>query len=314
MRHKLRVVDIEEACQCPFYMKNTSGKSNCLIKLATTPQILTSLLEDDSHSDSDYWEMDCGGEWDNCSILPLIYRFKEDEEEPIANLSKDSQAIEEYNPFGDSENPDDYPDEVESPIIVPDTHKVKNKNVELENFNTKFSIHIVANPYLVKGDVLVFPTNNHLEIDDLELRKMLRGRIDLEISEYLKKPIKMGTVYVTSNGGENSSVKTKKIYHSVVAGTSRLVNEKDVGDSTFKSLSLADSEGVKTVVMTPSDCGTLDIYATAMVQLGAIKQFLMSHPETKIEHIFMVMTDQLSYDVFSEYHRRIFKKRKLTTK
>lgn len=311
MRHKLKVVDVESACQCPFYMKDTGGKSSCLIKLTTTPQILTSLLESDDHSDSDYWDMDCGGEWSNCSVLPLLYRFKEDEEEQtVISMSKNEQAIEEYDPFGDSENPDDYPDEPESPIItIEPTPKIV-RTVELENYPTKFTIHMVKNPYLVKGDVLVYPTNNQLCIDDMELRRMLRGLIDNEINMFLQKPVRMGKIYTTSNGGERSLVKAKHIYHAVVAGTSRLVNEKDVGDSTFKALVRASIEGHKSVILMPSDCGTLDIYATAMVQIGAIKQFLMSHPETKIEHIFMVMTDQLSCDVFNKYNKRIFKKRK----
>jgi O-acetyl-ADP-ribose deacetylase (regulator of RNase III) len=311
MRHKLKVVDVEAACQCPFYMKDTGGKSSCLIKLTTTPQILTSLLESDDHSDFDYWDMDCGGEWSNCSVLPLLYRFKEDEEEQVAPMSKNEQAIEDYNPFGDSENPDDYPDEPESPIItIEPTQEVAVKAVELESYPTKFTIHMLKNPYLVKGDVLVYPTNNQLYIDDMELRRMLRGLIDNEINGFLQKPIRMGKIYVTSNGGEKSMVKAKHIYHAVVAGTSRLVNEQDVGDSTFKALARASIEGHKSVILMPSDCGTLDIYATAMVQLGAVKQFLMSHPETKLEHIFMVMADQLSYDVFNKYNRRIFKKRK----
>ncbi len=310
MRHKLQVVDIEEACQCPFYMKNTNGESHCVIKLTTTPQLLTSLLENDAHSDFDYWEMDCGGEWNNCSILPLLYKFKEDE----PPVSTNDTAIEEYNPFDDSENPDDYPDQVESPVIVPGPDKLQNKQIELEVYPTKVSIHTVTNPYLVKGDVLVYPTNNHLDVDDLELRRMLRGTIDVEINQYLQSPIKMGQIYSTSNGGERSHLKVKQIYHAVVAGTSRLVNEKDVGDTTFKALVQASMEGLKNVVMMPSDCGTLDIYATAMVQIGAIKQFLMSHKKTSLENIFIVMTDQLSHDVFTKYHKRIFKKRKIATK
>lgn len=311
MRHKLKVLDIEDACQCPFYMQNTAGKSSCLIKLTTTPEALTSQLESDTHSDFDYWDMDCGGEWGNCSILPLLYQFKEDDEEAPQVVSKNEQAISEYDPFGDSENPDDYPDEPEAPIIVPAPDKLLKQNVEMEAFNTKFTIHIVKNPYLVKGGVLVYPANNQLYIDDIELRKMLRGSIDQELEVYLRKPIKMGRIYATSNGGTRSLVKAKKIYHAIVAGTSRLVNEKDVGDSTFKALARASAEGEESVILIPSDCGTLDIYATAMVQIGAVKQFLMSHSDTSVKQIFMVMTDQTSYDVFTKYHKRIFKKRKV---
>lgn len=314
MLHKLKVVDIENACQCPFYMKNTAGESSCIIKLTTTPEALTSQLESDNHSDFDYWDMDCGGEWENCSILPLLYQFKEEDEEVQQNTSKNEQAIADYDPFGDSENPDDYPDEPEAPIIVPAPDTLLKKNVEMEVFNTKFTIHVVKNPYLVKGDILVYPTNNQLYIDDIELRKMLRGSIDSELGVYLQKPIKMGQIYTTSSGNSSSLVKAKKIYHAIVAGTSRLVNEKDVGDSTFKALARASGEGAESIILIPSDCGTLDIYATAMVQIGAVKQFLMSHRDTCIKHIFMVMTDDVSYEVFVKYHKRIFRKRKMSVK
>lgn len=311
MRHKLKVVDIENACDCPFYMQNTAGKFKCLIKLTTTPEILASQLESDTHSDFDYWDADCGGKWDNCSILPLLYQFKEDDEE---EMSKNDQAINEYNPFGDSDDPDDYEYEPESPVIVPEPEKAPKQNVEMESFNTKISIHVVNNPYLVKGDVLVYPTNNQLYIDDMELRKMLRGSIESELNVYLQKPIRMGKIYTTTNGGERSLVKAKKIYHAVVAGTSRLVNEKDVGDSIFTALVRASMENAESIILIPSDCGTLDIYATAIVQIGAIKQFLMSHKDTNIKHIFIVMTDQISHDVFAKYYKRIFKKRKTSIK
>jgi len=316
MRLKLRVVDVEEACECPFYMKDTNGSSHCLVKLTTTPQILTSLLENSDHSDEDYWEMDCEGKWNNCSVLPLIYKFKEDEEAVVEApiVSKSEQAIKEYDPFNDSEDPDDYPDEPEAPVITPGPDKITDKVFEMEQYTTQVSLHVVKNPYIVKGDVLIYPTNNQLYIDDLTLRRMLRSTIDSELEAYLQRPIQMGHIYATTNGGDKSHVKAKKIYHAVVAGTSRLVNEQDVGNTTFKGLNRASSEGAESVVMLPGDCGTLDIYATALVQMGAIKQFLLSHPDTSIKHIFIVMTDELSHGVFSQYYKRVFKKRKVAVK
>ncbi len=313
MRYKLKVVDIEKACQCPFYMSDKNNKSQCIIKLTTTPSSLVSQLEDDAHSDFDYWDMDCKGVWQNCSILPLLYKFKEeDEQESKADDSltnKNKDAVEEYDPFNDSENPDDYSEEPEAPVIVPAPEKI-NKNVELESFNTKFSIHKVENPYLVKADVLVYPSNNQLYIDDLELRKMLKNSINVELANYLSKSIEMGKIYPTTNGGKTSTVKAKNIYHAVVAGTSRLVNEADVSNATFNSLVRASLEGREYVVLMPADCGTLDIYATAMNQIGAVKQYLMSDKNTNIKEIFMVMRDEESFNVFTKYHIRIFKKRK----
>ena len=191
---------------------------------------------------------------------------------------------------------------------APDT--ILQKVIELEEYPTRVSIHQVPNPYLVKSDVLVLPTNNQLYIDDLELRKMLRGTIENELETYRKRKINMGKIYVTTNGGEKSYVKSTQIYHAVVAGTSRLVNEGDVSNSTFEALVKASMSGAKKIVMIPGDCGTLDIYATAMVQIGAIKQFLSSHAETSLEDIFIVMTDEPTYQVYQKYYRRIFKKRK----
>jgi hypothetical protein len=36
------------------------------------------------------------------------------------------------------------------------------------------------------------------------------------------KPIKMGSVFETNNGGEQSKIQAKKIFHAVVAGESRI--------------------------------------------------------------------------------------------
>jgi hypothetical protein len=58
---------------------------------------------------------------------------------------------------------------------------------------TKISIHKIENPYLVKADVLVYPTNIGLTIDDPLLNKMSRGVVQNELDRF-QKPINMGTV------------------------------------------------------------------------------------------------------------------------
>lgn len=170
---------------------------------------------------------------------------------------------------------------------------------------TKVSIHKVENPYLVKSDVLVYPTNIALTIDDPLLNKMSRGRVQIECDKF-SKPIKMGTVYVTSNGFGDSKVKAQKIYHAVVAGESRLVNEADTKSAIKKALILANQDEVRNIVMIPSDCGTLDINDAARVQLSAIKTFLTTEKECKIKNIFLVMEDEESYNTYEEYYNRIF--------
>jgi O-acetyl-ADP-ribose deacetylase (regulator of RNase III) len=170
---------------------------------------------------------------------------------------------------------------------------------------TKISIHKIENPYLVKADVLVYPTNIGLTIDDPLLNRMSRGVVQNELDRF-QKPIKMGTVYITSNGGENSKVKSSKIYHATVSGESRLVNEVDLKSAMRKALFLADEEQARNVLFIPADCGTHDINDAARVQLAAIKTYLQSAKESSIKNIFIVMEDEESYQVYEEYYNRIF--------
>lgn len=170
---------------------------------------------------------------------------------------------------------------------------------------TRVSIHKIDNPYLVKGDVLIYPTNISLTIDDPLMHRMSRGVIQEECDKF-RKPIKMGTVYITSNGSENTLVKPSKIYHAVVAGASRLVNEEDIKTATRKALILANQEKLQKIVMMPADCGTHDISDTARVQLAAIKTFLKTNKNSEIKNIYIVMDDEESYKTYQEYYNRIF--------
>ncbi len=170
---------------------------------------------------------------------------------------------------------------------------------------TKISIHKIENPYLVKADVLVYPTNIGLTIDDPLLNRMSRGVIQNELDKF-QKPINMGTVYITSSGDDNTKVKAKKVYHATVSGESRLVNEVDLKSAMRKALLLADEEQARNVLVIPADCGTHDINDTARVQLAAIKTYLQSAKESNIKNIFIVMEDEESYQVFEEYYNRIF--------
>lgn len=178
--------------------------------------------------------------------------------------------------------------------------------LETIDSSTKVSIHMCENPYLVKSDVLVYPINNVLTVDDPLLHRMSRGKIQNELDNF-RKPIRMGSVYITSNGGENSKVQSKKIYHSVVAGESRLVNEEDIKSATRKSLHLAKDNKVRNVVMLPPDCGTHDINDAARVHLSSIKTFLLTEKNSDIRNIFIVMSDKESYEVYEQYYKRIFK-------
>lgn len=171
---------------------------------------------------------------------------------------------------------------------------------------TKISLHKVSNPYVIKADILVYPTNTVLTIDDPMFNRYSRGIVQLECDK-LPKPIKMGSVYQTSNGGDESRIQAKIIYHAVVAGESRLVNEEDIKMATRKSLHMADDGNPKNIVMLPADCGTHDINDVARVQLSAIKTYLQSKKDSSIKNIFLVMEDEESLAVYQEYYKRIFK-------
>lgn len=192
----------------------------------------------------------------------------------------------------------------------PEVQELKEIVVDLKpnppKTETKVSIHLCENPYLVKADVLVYPTNIVLTIDDPLLHRMSRGNIQNELDKF-PKPIQMGTVYTTTNGGELSKVQAKNIYHAVVAGESRLVNEEDIKSAVRKSLHLALQRQIRNVVMLPPDCGTHDINDAARVHLSAVKTFLQTEKECNIKNIFIVMSDQESYDVYEQYYKRIFK-------
>jgi len=172
----------------------------------------------------------------------------------------------------------------------------------------KVSIHQIENPYAVKADILVYPANNVLTIDDHLLNRLSYNVIQKECDK-VQKPINMGSVYITSNGGENSKVQAKKIFHAVVAGESRLVNEADTKLATRKALHLAKESNARNIVMLPPDCGTHDIQDAARVQLSSIYTFLQTEKEIPFKNIFIVMDDKESYDVYQEYYKRVFKSR-----
>lgn len=169
------------------------------------------------------------------------------------------------------------------------------------------SIHQLPVPYKVKADALFFPANIELNIDDRYLKIMSKGKVQTECNQ-LRRPIKMGSVYLTENGGAESLVKQKHIFHLVIAGESTLVNEKDVKSSTRKALMLAEEMKLETIVAIPVDYGILNIDIAALTQLSAIYTYFEQKTEpTTIKNIFIVMSDKESKDIYEEYLKRIFK-------
>jgi len=306
-------------------MVDTSGKNQCLIKMAVPHMVVAALVDGDTGEDPLTWNQDCGGSWDACSVLPFIYHMNE---EPVQAEAVGGEAIEDFNPFEEEAVEEDEPEyateeEERKKIAAPlatnvnkkldsktgSTASTPEKDIQTDLPGVKVSVHQVSNPYLVKCDVLVYPTNNMLDIDDDVLNKMSVGAIQRECYAQRGRGVKMGEVYVTSNGGPKSAVKAKSVFHAVVAGSSRLVNEQDVSRAVSRALAMASQAGAESVALLPGDCGTLDIYATALSQMSSIYRFIQASPDTAIKNIFVVMQDEPSYQVFNEYHRRIFQKK-----
>ena len=239
--------------------------NNCFVKTTSTVHSVSYFTKIDLPFLQNKWDVDCEGDRDRCSFLSA-------------------------------------PKNIE---VIPEPIQEEKPQPKKEFKGTKISIHKIENPYAVKADVLIFPANNVLQIDDAKFHRLSRGKIQQECDAF-PKPIKMGHVYITSNGGEASQVKPKSIYHAVVAGESRLVNEEDIKTAVRKSLLLADQNNAANIVFIPCDCGTHDINDTARVQLASIKTYLQSNKESKLKNIFIVMEDEESFNTFEEYYNRIF--------
>ena len=104
----------------------------------------------------------------------------------------------------------------------------------------------------------------------------------------------------------NWKLKQKYFINAVVAGESRLVNEKDVASSMKKTLLLADQMGLESIVIMPCDYGTHDIYLTSLSQISAIFMFCKQHSFKYLKKIYICMQDEESEQSFIEYYNRIF--------
>jgi O-acetyl-ADP-ribose deacetylase (regulator of RNase III) len=241
------------------------ANGECLQKITSNPRLVSFLFRTDLSVIADKWNDDCKGDLQNCCFVIQKTAIQED------TIKEETKPIES-------------PEE---------THK------------TKVSIHKIDNPYLVKTDILVYPIDISLSIDDPLLNRMTLGKVQIELDKF-QKPIHMGTVYITSAGDERTKMKAKTIFHSTVAGVSKLVNEEDVRSSTRKALLLAAEQSARNIVFIPADCGTHDINDIARVQLSSLKTFLQQNPDCQIKNIFVVMQDEESYQTFEEYYSRIF--------
>ena len=272
--------------ECPFYCKDKEGELGCIIKDLSNYRMWLSAVETiiETSFEKEY-NNDCKGSFDNCCFANLIWSdITEIKKEPEIFNIKNTEPQEDEDP---EEEIDDEP-----------------------KLSINVGVHLLSNPYMAKADVLIYPTNNLLEIDDILLNRITRNKLQEECSSILNRyngEVKMGDVYMTSNGGKFSNgVKAKKIYHAVVAGESRLVNDQDIRNSIQKAIMMADENRAEIVTVIPADCGTHDINQTAFVQISAIYDYLVDVGLENIKYIFIVMDDQASYESFKHYFSIIF--------
>jgi hypothetical protein len=143
---------------CPLYLQEKS----CLLKIVSNSKITSVLSKIDYEVINNSWTLDCEGSLSNCS-------FKNPENK-VVEVPEPEKVIEEP----------------------------AKPEVKIEQETTKVSIHIVKNPYAVKSDVLFYPTNIALTVDDPLMLRLSFGKIQEECDTF-KKPYKMGTLYITQD-------------------------------------------------------------------------------------------------------------------
>lgn len=334
----------EHNCDCPFYMKDAKGEQQCFFKRAMTAQVAQAFVKTPGPQFTDaLWKRDCGGDWELCSVLPIFYDMAppvdeevEEEEEATPQIMAptfDEETVERpdvavtpqyvladptvdsFDPFG--KNHDDDTDAFHptvKPVKETAAQQKARAKKEREEYSVKIKHHLapvkvlvrkVENPFAVKAQAIVYPTNSLLTVSNRRLNWMTGNSVQDECDK-IKGTKQMGFVYITSGGGPGTQVVPKRIYHAVVAGSSNLVNEDDIKYAMRRALIQADKDGVELLSMIPADGGTLDIELAALNQMQAVYEFLRSYPVQNLKWIFVVMEDETSQQVYEEYRKRIF--------
>ena len=287
---KIQLQTINDASDCPFYIKHGKSRS-CFMKMNIS--FGQALIQVDNPAfDTTTWSNDCKGQFESCSFVELLYdqSISEPENEP-------AQQQDDYSDFD--------PFEEEDQEVKTEEPKQPEKNDEDLVF---VKVVGVDNVYSVKVDALVYANNQMLIIDDEELRHRSYDKIQNELNKTVP-PAPMGSVYKTSNGGSHKGgVVPPIIYHAVVATQTRLVNEGAISKSTIKALTQADQDGCTSIAILPMDCGNFDLHQAANAQLMAIYNFLETVPTKNIKNIFIITTksDKVTLDIFNEKFDRIF--------
>ncbi len=285
---KIQLQTLNDASDCPFYVKNDTDRF-CFMKFNITAPVASHCVENPDFKLSS-WSNDCKGQFENCTFIELLYKNEDTIIPDAKNLYDD------FNPFEEEEEEEveTKEKEIQEPVSQEDLVFVKVVGVD--------------NIYSVKVDALIYANNQMLIIDDEELNYRSYDNVQNELNK-ITPPVSMGSVFKTTNGGNHKGgIVPKSIYHAIVATQTRLVNEGAISKSTIKALTQADEDGCNTVAILPMDCGNFDLHQTANAQLMAIYNFLDTVPTKNIKNIYVITTknDKVTLDIFNEKFDRIF--------
>lgn len=300
---------IADACSCPFYTKNKYGNGFCFIKNSMTLDAANSLVSESRDLTEEDWADDCGGSWDNCSVLPLLYDYDEGDIDPNARDVADT-----YDPFGDEDEdePEARPLNSFTPPAIAEKEAEERAEAEQESYSAgsleyasdaTFSIHQVTDPYKVKCDAILLPVNNFLEPMDLMLMRHAGAYFDSARNSH-QGSIITGEVYPLKSPYPSMSARNI-VYRGAVAGV-QSINVVEIEDAVRKTLYLAEGQGVTTLAMVPMDYGGYDVELTAQAQISTIHEFLVTVETKNLKHIVILIPDSTTMDVFEEYQKRIF--------
>jgi hypothetical protein len=188
----------------------------------------TSLVSESRDLTPEDWTEDCGGSWDNCSVLPLLYDYDEGDVDPNARDVADT-----YNPFEDEDEdePEARPLTSFTPPAIAEKQAEERAESEQESYSAgsleyasdaTFSMHQVPDPYKVKCDAMLVPVNNLLEPMDLMLMRHAGAYFDAASTSY-QGPIVTGEVYPVKSPYPSVSARSL-VYRGVVVSFAFMVS------------------------------------------------------------------------------------------
>lgn len=317
---RVRVAPIEEACECPFYVANGRGERFCFIKNTVSLDRATGLLDDASVDrvtvKQEEWDADCGGKYNACPILELLYVFDD------SQMTGAIDPVAGYDPFSedDADSDDSEPVEPGDPVTFDSfSHpaaqsRKKDERAEREREEyassgavelttpVKVLVRRVDNPYAVKCDTIAVATSSYFDFADPQLLDRAANGLRV-LGEKHKSHTVTGDVIFEA--APKPGVAASKIAFAIIGGV-QAVNPQDISRTVRKCLLEAVERQDKVLCFVPFDYAGYDIELTAMEMLSTVRECLLSSDTQHLRHVVFVMSDEESEGVFLEYHRRVF--------